>query len=359
MSGIHQTLVAAAPGDAITNSAFEIRRLLREAGPSEIYARHIHGDLCGDVKPLHEHPAHGRSQPGQLTIVHPSNGDAEWLEWVLGLDGRFILSYHNFTPSHFFRVWDRPTADRLEFGRRTLGMFADRTVLAFADSAFNAIDLRDAGYANVVVGGLLIDTSGLSRTSPDVGVLTEAMRFPGPTIVHIGQLYPHKRADFAIVAFHRLLRTGHPDARLVLAGASRLPAFRKSLEQLVVDLELTDRVVITGRITPAAMSAYLRSADVMVTASEHEGFCVPLIEAMTLGVPVVGRRFGAVPETAGDAAILLEPDAPPSAMAAALAAVLDDRAAADELRELGYRRAADFTLDRLREQFLDALVDAC
>lgn len=352
--GIHQTLVTAAPGDAVTNSALQIQRLLRTLGPSEIFARNIHHDLYDVVLPLHAYPPHQSRQGDALTIVHLSMGDPEWFSWVLSLPGSLGVSYHNITPHHYFEAWDSRTAGLLHFGRSTLGVLADRMVLTMVDSEYNGSELEALGFANIQVAGLLLDPTLLVSVHPDKAVFDSTLSRSGPTIIHVGQLYPHKRADFLIASFRRLLST-HPDAALVLAGNTRLPEYRTAIHNYVDDLGLSDRVIVTGSISAESLSAHYRSADLMVTASEHEGFCVPLVEAMAFGVPIVARACAAVPETAGNCAVLVPASSSPTQFAAAVASVLDDLVAADAMRRCGRLRAEYFSLARSRARFLEAL----
>lgn len=355
---IHQTLIAAAPGDAVTNSALEMRRLLREVGPSEIYALHIHHDLADVVRPLSAYPGDTRREPPRMTIAHLSMGDATWLSFVLSLRCPLAISYHNITPASFFDAWDPALADLLRFGRATMPALAARAELAMADSAYNAAELVAAGFSDVHVAGLIIDAFQLGRVESELKVLEAANRRPGPTVLHVGQLFPHKRIDIVLQTFAELLARGRPDATLVLAGASRLTSYHRAVNQLVVDLGLVGRVVITGSIGQHAMSAHYRTADVLLTASDHEGFCVPLVEAMTFDIPIVARGCGAIPETAGNAAVVLDPGRSAAGIAIAIDAVLDNRAAADALRRRGRLRASNFTLERQRRRFLEALTAA-
>jgi L-malate glycosyltransferase len=352
---IHQTLIAAAPGDAVTNSALEMRRLLREVGPSEIYALHIHQDLLDVVRPLSAYPGDTRREPPRMMIVHLSMGDAPWLGFVLSLRCPLGVSYHNITPAAYFDSWDPDLADLLRFGRATMPALAARAELAMADSMYNAEELTAVGFRDVHVAGLIIDPFLLGRVEPDRRVLEDANGRPGPTVLHVGQLFPHKRIDIVLESFAELLTRGRPDATLVLAGASRLTSYRRAVDGLVAELGLTARVVITGGISQQAMSAHYRTADVLVTASDHEGFCVPLVEAMAFDVPIVARGCGAIPETAGDAAVVLDKDRSPACIAIAIDALLSDRSAADALRRRGRRRTTEFTLERQRRRFLEAL----
>jgi glycosyltransferase involved in cell wall biosynthesis len=281
-------------------------------------------------------------------------GDPAWLEFVLGIQSPLIVSYHNMTPAHFFEPWDATLADHLRFGRLTLPVLAPRTALAMADSAFSADELSAAGYERPEVGGLLLDTSSLLEAQPDTDALIRSASQSGPKILAVGQLFPHKRVDVALLAF-RHLRFIRPGAHLVLAGASRLRPYRHAIETLIHDLGLGASVTVTGEISASELSAHYRTADLLLMASEHEGFSVPLVEAMSFGVPIVARRFGAVPETLGDAGVIVDGGRSSAAIAIAADEVLSRHTAREALGRRGVDRARRFSLDEQRAGFLELL----
>ena len=215
-----------------------------------------------------------------------------------------------------------------------------------ADSDYNGRELDALGFRNIRVAGLLLDPSLLVGADPTRPCSTRRWHATGRHCFTSGSSIPHKRADFLIASFRRLLAT-HPDTTLVLAGNARLPEYRRAPIHDFIDDLGRDRSGDRHRVDLAeSLSAHYRSADVMVTASEHEGFCVPLVEAMAFGVPIVARACAAIPETAGGCAVLVPPrDSSPTQFAAAVASVLDDLPAADAMRRCGHRRAEYFSLD--------------
>jgi len=350
---IHQVMVTAAPGDAVTNSVMEIRSLLRTYGSSEVFACNVHNELEGDVFSIADYDRHAPAEEQPLTLIHLSMGDDRLLPFVSRLPGALIVSYHNMTPSGYFAPWDLPTARLLDLGRSSLGQLRDRTVLALADSSFNAADLHDAGYSRVHVAGLILGAERLLTLEPT------KLKAPvdGPLILSVGQLYPHKRPDLLLAAFHELVAHHRPDASLVLAGSSRLPAYAQAVSRYVDRLGLTSKVTVTGHISEEELVAWYRRADLFVVASAHEGFCVPLIEAMQFDIPIVARANGAIPETLGGAGVLVPGDTGPSTLAAVMAEVLDDDLAQEALRALGRVRRIAFSAEACRRRFLEALDD--
>ncbi|HEX2039530.1 MAG TPA: glycosyltransferase [Acidimicrobiales bacterium] len=352
---IHQVLVTAAPADAITNAALEIQRLLHRIVPtSKVYARFIDSRMGSKVLPLSDYPR-GSGRPGDVLLFHASIGEPDVREFLLERPEQLVLIYHNISPAQPFLEHDPVFAALLEGGRRELADLAARTRLALADSQFNADELVALGYEDVRVSPLIIDLTGLRRVPPDPR--TEDLfctRATGPRFLFVGQLLPHKRPDTLIKAFHILTTYLIPDAQIALVGAGRLPRYRRSLERFVQELNLPG-VWLAGLVTDEQLVAFFRNADCFVTASEHEGFCVPVLEAMLFDVPVVARGVAALPETIGDAGLVLPPDGDATLLAEAMAVTVRDADLRSELVERGRRRLDAFSADRARTTFLENL----
>jgi glycosyltransferase involved in cell wall biosynthesis len=178
----------------------------------------------------------------------------------------------------------------------------------------------------------------------------------GPLVLSVGQLLPHKRPNLVLETYHVLRAHLGVDAGLVMVGAHRNPAYTRAVVQLVHDLGL-DRVWLAGPVTDAALATLYRRAAVFLTASEHEGLCLPPLEAMTFGVPVVARAYAALPDTVGPAALLLPPGAGPVMMGEAIAEVLSNGALAKHLVETGLRWVGSFQPDRHLARFVSLLAN--
>ncbi|HVM05961.1 MAG TPA: glycosyltransferase [Acidimicrobiales bacterium] len=355
---VHQVVVSASAGDAVTNEALAMRSALRTlgaVGECEIFARYHEPALAGEVVPLDEYAR--RSPPTaaageDVLVVHASIGEPAVAEFLAGRPERIVVVYHNISPSESFRPYDPAFADLLDGGRRELAELRPRVAMALADSAFNAADLESMGYHDVRVSPLVVDAAALTRIEPDPGTahhLAEVVE--GPVLLHVGQLLPHKRPDLLVQAYHVLTTYLEPEVRLVLVGPGRLPRYRAAVQHYVHELSLPG-AWLAGPVSDAALAAFYRRADVFVTASGHEGFCVPVLEAMAFGVPVVARACGAIPETAGDAALLLPPGDDPVLLAEALATLLDDADLRASLAARGRERLDDFDPARSAAVFL-------
>lgn len=354
----HQLLVTARPGDAITNAALELRKLLRRVGPSDIYAKNIHPELERDVHPMRAFVRRRSATPrDDVLLFHSSIGDPEVHSVVMGQPERLVLVYHNISPAEAFLDYDPGFAGMLEGGRRELAAMATRATMAIAVSDFNARELIDLRYHDVRVSPLIVDIAGRLTTTPDRKLSEELERGVGPLVLFVGQVLPHKRPDFLLQAFHLLSSFDRPDARLVIAGNLGLVRYAHCVMQLGRELSL-DRLLFTGAITDSQLVALYRRADLFVTASEHEGFCVPLLEAMAFGVPIVARACAAVPDTVRDAGVVLPADGGPALMAEAMAEVAGDDGLAAALSARGRARVAAFEPERAKASFLTHLMEA-
>ena len=301
MPALHQLTAGYAEADAISNEARLIRRLLRERGwASEIYTdpRHCNPRLRGDAQPLDAL----RPAADDLLLLHLSIGSPV-NERFAGLPGRRILLYHNITPPAYLRFLDAAFADRLQEGLDQARRLAGSVQLALADSAFNARELEALGHRDVRVLPYLVDGL-LNEVPPDPDQLAR-LRDGRLNVLFVGRGAPNKKIEDLLFAFHYLQRYVEPHARLIHVGSyAGLEAYHGFLHMKAAELGL-EEVHFLGSIPQARLNACYAAADVFLCLSEHEGFCVPLLEAMARQVPVLAYAAGAVPETMGGAGVLL------------------------------------------------------
>jgi glycosyltransferase involved in cell wall biosynthesis len=348
---VHQVLVAAAPHDAVTNDALALRDALRSAadgpGASEVFAQYVHPALAGDV-----HPLGGMATVGADAFVyHVSIGEPAVTAAVLSRSEPLLVVYHNITPAAFLAPYDRALASRLASGRRELALLRPRTVRALADSEFNAAELRALGFPDVHVLPLVLDLDrrvGYANETTADAVLDGIV---GPVFLFVGQLMPHKRPDLLVQAHHVVTTYLDPGAGLVLVGAARTPRYSRAVEQLASELAVPG-LRMPGVVSDATLAALYGRADVFVTASEHEGFCIPIVEAMRLRTPVVARAMAAVPETSGGAALLLDPSDGPAVLAEAMYAAATDSDLRRDLMHRGSDRVAALGARDPRQAFV-------
>ncbi|MBV9310827.1 MAG: glycosyltransferase family 4 protein, partial [Solirubrobacterales bacterium] len=293
-----------------------------------------------------------------VLLLHHSAG-APRLTQLLALPNPKLLLYHNVTPPSW--LWDHAplVAVKCAVGRDQLPQLVRAVDVAAADSAFNAAELEALGAQHTEVIPLLID---YGRLGPPNDGLTPGSRASGsgratesPRILFVGRLSPHKRQDEVIRAFAAYRRHHAPAAKLVLVGDPITSGYVRLLQALADDLA-PGAVTIESGISESELGERYRRADVFLCLSAHEGFCIPLLEAFHFGVPVIARPTGAIPETVGDAAILVE-DSDLAVVAELLHLAVSDDALRAELRRRGRMRLDLYSPERVADR-LRAAVEA-
>lgn len=366
MAAIHQVLPVFAARDAIGNHTVALRQALHGMGvSSEIFAGEIHPGMGNGARTIRDvDPARVAAAEPTVWMYHASTGSAV-ADWWAGVPGFKAIDYHNISPPRILGAWEPHVGVELEHGRRQLAQLAEVTDWALADSTFNEAELRRLGYAWTTVVPILLDTAHLADEGVDAEVLTRLQARKaaegGADWLFVSRILPHKAQHDVIKAFAAYRLAYDPSARLALIGAVGSARYAEALEDFVDDLGLAGSVELTGSVPPGELGARYRVADVYVSASDHEGFGVPLLEAMAHDVPVVAYASSAVPETAGDAAVLVD-DKAPTVLAAAVDRVVSDAGLARRLVAAGRRRLGELGLpastERLRLAVARILADA-
>ena len=288
-------------GDAISNEALAIQSHLRRAGfQSDIFAEGVHPRMAQLARPLWEYPS--VSGPQTVCLFHFSIGSAAG-RLIYHAPDRLVAIYHNITPAHYFLGFHQHLAGLCYHGRRELEAFALRTELALGDSEFNRRELVEAGYRSTAVLPIVLDwQSYRRRPSP---VLQRMLADGRRNILFVGRIIPNKKIEDLIRVFAVYQRYVEPESRLLLVGDYRgHERYFDRLVERVKALGLTE-VVFTGHVDQDDLLACYSAAHVFLCLSEHEGYCVPLLEAMIFGVPVLAYDAGAVAETLRGGGVLL------------------------------------------------------
>lgn len=349
---IHQSLAGASPGSSIWNEAVCLRDALRTWGfRSNIYVEEVHTDLRREVMHFTEY----RPQLHDVLIYHYSTG-SPLTKRMLATNCPFILFYHNITPTQYLEHANPRMAAQLDHGRDELKHLAKSVCLAVAHSEFSRHDLLAAGFEHTVTLPVLVPDT-LSTIQPDSDTIA---RFDDgwTNLLSVGRLAPNKRHEDAIKTLYAYRRI-NPNARLLLVGTSQnLERYVEWLHGFTRSLNLSEFVIFCGHVSDAELAAYYRLANVLLSMSEHEGFCIPLVEAMRLAVPVVAYRSSAIPETLGGAGVLIR-----SKNYAVIAELLEQLRTHESFRKqivsLQSRRAAELdqsvVLDQMKPLIYSAL----
>jgi glycosyltransferase involved in cell wall biosynthesis len=330
MITVHQVLSGAGPVDAVTSQARAFRALFRQWGWGGVdVAWSIDPRISSEIRPLRTLTP----KPDDVLLVHYS-AYAPRLSAVLKMPNRKVLLSHNVTPARWFWDYEPTIAIHCALGRRQLPRYAEAADVVAGVSAYNAAEL-----GSDVVIPILFDESALGRPGPPLDWTPDTPS----TILFVGRLSPHKRQDELIRTVAHLRANRLPDARLVLVGEPLNPKYRAALQALIDDLS-PGAVTIESSLSASELADRYRQAHVFLCLSEHEGFCVPLLEAFHFGVPVVTRPAGGIPEVAGDAALLVE-DRDLAVVSELVALAITDRELREQLRARGRDRLALFTPD--------------
>lgn len=301
---VNQWVPAAHRGDAVGDSARRVRDLLRGLGhQSDVFALTIDDDLHGDVRPFAD-PA---SRQGELTIFHFALVSPMTAEFAQLPRGR-ILQYHNVTPAHFFGPWDPAMFRLAELSRDDLRSLAGRTDIALGDSDYNRQELERLGFTNTGVFPIAVDLSRV--TSPIKRPALEAVLDDGlQNFLFVGRIAPNKKIEDHIRLAEVYKRYVDERYRFIFVGKTDgVPRYYNMVRALIAEFQMPpDRFIFTGPVPDEELAVYYRTASVYLSLSEHEGFCVPLLEAMAADVPVLAYASSAVPDTLGGAGISFTP----------------------------------------------------
>src|SRR5438105_12768400 len=348
---VNQWVPAAHKGDAIGDSARRVRDLLRAMGhESELYALTIDDALKHDVRPFTDR----RATRGDLTIFHyalPSPMTAAFAS--LG-SGR-VLQYHNVTPARYFAPYDPALFRLAALGREELATLVGRVDFALGDSEYNRRELDAVGFDRTGVFPIAVDTARV--TDPVRRPALEAILDDGlVNFLFVGRIAPNKKIEDHIRLAEVYKRNVDAYYRFIFVGRyDVVPRYYSMIRALMTEFRLlNDRFIFTGPIPDEELAVYYRHAAVYVSLSEHEGFCVPLVEAMAADVPVLAYAAAAVPDTLGGAGVQFTPKDLEYAAEALGALAFDDGLRGDVIAGQR-RRLADFGDTRMTRE-LTALV---
>ncbi|MGH9325047.1 MAG: glycosyltransferase family 4 protein [Vicinamibacteria bacterium] len=298
MPRIDQWLPAAHRGDAIGDEAVRIRDALRRTGnESEIYALDLDEEAEGDVFPWDER------RGSDVVILHfalPS----PLTDAYARTRGKRVLIYHNITPPEFFRGLDDELVRIAARGKVELACLARVTHLALGDSEFNRKELEELGFQHTGVLPILLDFEAYREAQPGA-VLSEMLGDGRVNFLFVGRVFPNKRFEDLLRLAFFYKKYVSEDFRFLLVGKpGRMERYQQSVQALADRWGLRpSEFLFTGHVAFEDLVACYRGSDLFVSMSEHEGFAVPLLEAMLFEVPILAFAAGAVPDTLGEAGV--------------------------------------------------------
>lgn len=300
MKSVHQFVSSLSPHDAVSNSVILTQQLLQKIGyESDIYVRHINVSVpveqkrYSDIKPSKE----------ELLLMHHCMG-TNLQQWFIDLINLKGIIYHNITPTSFFKPSD-PNYNNSLLGRQQLKTFLPHLCGAIAVSDYNAAELLEIGYKNVAQIPLLFTLEELQDQAVD-DIVSSNKAKNGYLLLHIGRLVRNKCIHEIINAYAELLYLLEQPSTLVLIGKAMDQKYLKELFQQCKKLGIAKQVRFLGTVADPIKKAFLQHANAYLCLSEHEGFCVPLIEAAVNGVPVVAYDSSNIKNTMNNSGIILQ-----------------------------------------------------
>jgi L-malate glycosyltransferase len=301
MKAVHQFVPMLHVGDAVGKHAAALQDTLRSRGVrSEIYVELDDPDTVDRTRPAWSYPE--EAEPGDV-LVYQFATASDLADWLGGRPEPLVVNYHNVTPPELFAPWDNGLARHQVRAFAELSALAPRAALGVAVSELNRRDLLQRHFAATAVVPPIVDLRAVGSAEGAVG--GGPPRRQGGRWLSVGRLAPNKAVEDTITALLAYRRRHDGEASLLVVGSTPVPAYADALRQYAAELGLADAVRFAGKVDDDALGDAYRTSDVLVVASEHEGFCLPVVEAMAEGLPVVAARRGALPEVLGDAGVLL------------------------------------------------------
>jgi glycosyltransferase involved in cell wall biosynthesis len=351
-AGIHHFVPVLHRGDAVGRHTLRLRAATRARGfRSEIYVDTVDEDTATETLPVLSYAT--EAQKGDVVVYQFATASA-MAPWLAGRSETLVVNYHNITPPELMAPWDNHLALGQLRAQGDLRLLAPRTALAVADSAYNEGHLAGAGFAAtaVIPPSAALDpdvTAAAGAEAAAAGATRSGARW-----LAVGRVSPNKALESTIAALAVARAHGDPGATLDVIGKPATDSYVTALHRYVAELGLAAAVRFAGHASDATVASAYAGADVLVVTSEHEGFGVPVVEAMSAGVPVVAFDQGAVPEVLGGAGVLVS-DKDPYALAASISALLADSPRRDALAAAGRRRLAALDLNSAADRFVTLL----
>ena len=296
---IHQLLPGIAYGDAVSNQALIIRDYLRNKGfNSNIYANHIDPQVSHEVLSLSKNKIPRTAD----LIYHHSIGDKLSFNCALEHPSSKALIYHNITPEDFFANYNPSVARLLKQGRQELKSLASHFPISVGDSMYNLLELKEYGFQDPQVLPIIVDPQKWD-IFPDLELM-HTLQDGKKNIIFIGRIAPNKKQDDLVRCFAEYLTMDSNSRLILVGGCDSNDIYYKLLVETIQQLQISQYVIITGKVNDSQLLSYYRTAHLYWSMSEHEGFGVPLVEAMWFDIPILAYKSSAIPETLGKAGLM-------------------------------------------------------
>lgn len=286
-------------GDAVGNDCMVEYKLLKENGYNcLLYAENREGKfeklMCipkalreSDVILYHH-------------AIHWLNGEKLLEEYTAGLR---VLRYHNITPSHFFSPYSSDLRDSVAMGREQTARLVKMSNLYLSDSKYNESELLADGAPKEksTVIPPFHQGEDLNTVHGSIETIDKLLKRNKPIVLFVGRQAPNKGLHHFVRVAKSYLDFFGEKAYFVWVGGQepKFQSYYSEIQSYILKNHLMGIVSLPGKIPFEALKSYYLSSSAFLVVSEHEGFCVPVIEAQTQGIPIVALNTSAVGETAG------------------------------------------------------------
>ncbi len=312
MTAIHHFIPTLLKGDGTGNNARAMAQRINELGIDSDFF--VQEDKTGEGhRHYSEYPK--LAKPGDILVYHLATA-SEIPAFLASRAEPVVVVYQNLTPARYFERYDTLASVLQRRGKEELALLADKAIVGIAPSSFNCGDLEASGFREVIKVPIIFDPADFMGRSDDAAdaALARPERRGFSSWLFVGRLVPNKAQERLIMALHAHRELYGDNVILHLVGRPSYPSYVDSLYELTVRLRLQDRVNFVMGVTPAELASFYRASTLFISASEHEGFCMPIVEALFHGLPVVAYDATAVPETLGIGGVHIK-DRDPVAMA--------------------------------------------
>ncbi len=334
-------------GDGVSNDCIAIKQVLTDAGyENQLFAEVISPKIPAGTAQLVKDMA---VEKEDIILYHLSIG-TDWNFKLASLPGKKIIRYHNITPPMFFDGYNQRAKEDCSYGLFGARYLAEKMDYGIVDSAFNRQDLLNMGYTcPISVVPVVVPFEDYNQ-EPDPEIVKKFQ--DGRTnIVFVGRIAPNKCQEDIIKTFYLYKKQYDSSARLILVGSYQgMELYYEQLQEYVKKLGAED-VIFTGHIPFNQILAYYHTASAFLCMSEHEGFCIPLLEAMHFKIPIVAADYAAVGETMGNAGLLL-PKKDYAVAAGVLNRLREDKDLREALKQREGERLKAFSYETIKDRFL-------
>jgi glycosyltransferase involved in cell wall biosynthesis len=289
---INQFTPSVAFGDSVSNALLYTQRLLQKMGyKSNIYIGSIRVDINfkNDVYHISEY----EENEEQLLLYHFSIGH-EYHDEILKFKDKKVIIYHNITPDFYFKK-DKFLEELCKLGRKQLSTSSSYFIGSIADSTYNCKELLYYDYKNPKVLPVLVDFEKIENIKPSKKIIKKFSKYFN--ILFVGRIVPHKAQLNLIDTIFQLKKQGTKKFRLHIVGSVGDEDYMNTLKDYVKFLGLKKQVNFTGKVSSKELNAYYKVSNLYLSLSNHEGFGMPLIEAMRYNIPVLAFNAGGTQTT--------------------------------------------------------------